>query len=1038
MKLPSQMDITMNLLVVAALKYLASPFNSLIGIFRQDRSKFLPLTVLLLILIITSRISMSLTPPRISIGNGRGFRRSRSESSLPSPPGTPTKHRPRLPSIADEGDSSYNWKKGVMDSLQISSPSLSALIKQSPRKSPRKDIASASWPLRDAHVLPATLNVAPAEEHRPVPWCARPSEDTLIGSRTKPSFDRAYPRKPSTASSSVHPHFFGRPLRGVNRTSGSSVHLYNMGISHHLRSTSSFTTGGLRTQPVTTVSTAVPTRMHTPTRRNRQISNSGFATEDVPESWGKVIEHKKDGASSTYSTRPNSARTSQCDISRRPSRRTEHHLESQETANSDDITPLPSDLTSKAQEKMTSITPMMLPKNISISNLSDRSTKSSKVSRFKENFQSSDVKKSRKRTSIVDLFNKTLRRKSASLDSFDGSVDEPRRLQRATALLEQSDAAGLMAKAIRNKHKEKSELFLKGNKDAAQHAIFRQRSSSFCRPRGNSLSEEKGGVLSRAHPLRDPHRRSTSDTFLRPEFAATSYFPDQPDPIQRASSTGNLSPQFKTSLFAGADSLFVPGFRPGSPGRTLSVSICPTTTDSGDSASTHIRRPSFQLNDIPVVLETPTASIVPEWPAIESASSIEHGKIDLDDPDLDLGPWSRYPSHTREARAGSAGPRDDVKTRDFAYDINHNNIVIDSSDNEIAGIEQAKKRGKKKKSSTLPKSRSMGFGKGFIRNYSNMFRSTSAEWLTHGKGHRSSISAGGTLEHPELETLPPVFAPMPIIHDNEEDAALKVPGKDEVEMKQFQHRRMDHGHSFVETTKAGPSRMDGSGDAMDGIASTTGGSPDPGSPNLVGLDTLASYRSNTSSDALSWSRHYESCVYLPPGTSHSTASHRVDFIQDSQFSMVQSTGGSSAGSDVPMLIDRMLASQPTSSANSPLPSPLTSPFLAPVTTHEMDAVAAKARRAHAKSVSSVASIRASSMDLLKTLREAEDRERMKVLEMLTRGRASGESSRKVSGEEVRSLEMEEREPFVREAEIQGTLGQAWKGLREAGMAVEAV
>lgn len=121
-----------------------------------------------------------------------------------------------------------------------------------------------------------------------------------------------------------------------------------------------------------------------------------------------------------------------------------------------------------------------------------------------------------------------------------------------------------------------------------------------------------------------------------------------------------------------------------------------------------------------------------------------------------LDSWSRYPSHTRGNRCNSAGSPDNVRTFDFALDIKPEHIRgigTDESDPFIPGkrvfTETSSTRATKR---PLPKSRSATFGS-FVRYYSNLFSSPDF----HGKGRRTSVAAGGKLEHPELEILSPVL-----------------------------------------------------------------------------------------------------------------------------------------------------------------------------------------------------------------------------------------------------------------------------------------
>ena len=110
--------------------------------------------------------------------------------------------------------------------------------------------------------------------------------------------------------------------------------------------------------------------------------------------------------------------------------------------------------------------------------------------------------------------------------------------------------------------------------------------------------------------------------------------------------------------------------------------------------------------------------------------------------------WSRYPSHLRSARGAAAGPDDKILVRDFS---------------EEAGAEL--EAGKDLTSLNPPlgktKSRSMTFGKSMLKKLGTLYSSKSATFRSFEHGHRSSISAGGKPEFPELELLPPIFAPAP-------------------------------------------------------------------------------------------------------------------------------------------------------------------------------------------------------------------------------------------------------------------------------------
>jgi len=127
----------------------------------------------------------------------------------------------------------------------------------------------------------------------------------------------------------------------------------------------------------------------------------------------------------------------------------------------------------------------------------------------------------------------------------------------------------------------------------------------------------------------------------------------------------------------------------------------------------------------------------------------------------DLGAWSRYPSHTREKRTWSAGAADNIITRDFAFELHVQ--PTDATDIESEDDATTSKQSKvKKRKSNMSKSKSLNLPKQFLKNYARMFKSQSQEFLGHGHGHRTSISAGGLLSHPELEILPDMWAPLPL------------------------------------------------------------------------------------------------------------------------------------------------------------------------------------------------------------------------------------------------------------------------------------
>ncbi|KAM0715558.1 hypothetical protein Q7P37_009056 [Cladosporium fusiforme] len=120
-----------------------------------------------------------------------------------------------------------------------------------------------------------------------------------------------------------------------------------------------------------------------------------------------------------------------------------------------------------------------------------------------------------------------------------------------------------------------------------------------------------------------------------------------------------------------------------------------------------------------------------------------------------LDSWTRFPSHSRAERSASAGAADNVRARDFAIDdTTERGKDADEPDPFNLSKRVFTKRSTKSSKKSLPKSRSATFGS-FVRYYSNLFTSSPD---FHGKGRRTSVVAGGTLRHPELEILPPVLS----------------------------------------------------------------------------------------------------------------------------------------------------------------------------------------------------------------------------------------------------------------------------------------
>ena len=114
--------------------------------------------------------------------------------------------------------------------------------------------------------------------------------------------------------------------------------------------------------------------------------------------------------------------------------------------------------------------------------------------------------------------------------------------------------------------------------------------------------------------------------------------------------------------------------------------------------------------------------------------------------------WARFPSHTRIDRNEHAKAVDQTETRDFCAP------VLDVPLPQKLPRIQYKPNKLSWRLHKPKKSRSMTFtklnAKKVIRQYAGLFRSQSSDLRRLRAGHRSSISAGGVVEYPELEMIP--------------------------------------------------------------------------------------------------------------------------------------------------------------------------------------------------------------------------------------------------------------------------------------------
>jgi hypothetical protein len=507
------------------------------------------------------------------------------------------------------------------------------------------------------------------------------------------------------------------------------------------------------------------------------------------------------------------------------------------------------------------------------------------------------------------------------------------------SLSNRKDAIGLMAKAIKATEAERSQFLLPEHKEQASHAIIRQRSASFCRTR-LGLNDPPDLVL-----LKSPVGRSHSDSYLTPEFS---------------------TPEFSSQAAA-----------PFSRGRFLSVAVDPTEYIPQSPS----RDPSNVISSGQSV--TSNASEIPKAPSPGTPISRRSIIEDLDDTGDPLGTWSRYPSHTRVQRSGSAGANDSVIARDFAYDINPALIVDEtgSADEAMGNGMIGKKKRRNGTNTTLAK------GKKFIQHYGRFFRSTSLEYLRHGHGHRSSVAAGGELEHPELELLagsPPIWNTVPeedpfsLREDstqNENSVITPVGVEDESELMSSAN-----SHTLMTPnleTAASPISLDGSSELRDLEHQPLAKAGPTSSVDLHHSDY------SVMDDTTMWSETNQPSIILPPQDRPVTEdlikdlklADQLDRLKDSMFSQANK----SEDLKQPNMSSRITPKAPRCSTD--YLDALSVPRLRASMSSEVsisNSLPSRMRHGHRKN-ESVTSIRASSYDLLQMLVEAEERERRKAL-----------------------------------------------------------
>ncbi|KAI8934040.1 hypothetical protein NX059_008808 [Plenodomus lindquistii] len=680
----------------------------------------------------------------------RRLRRSHSATSMGLPKPSPISPL-RLPSLSSHDADGVPWSEAMHRSLHLSQfPVPPRHVSSSPRPT---ETRSENCQVNVAAQSDAAMALT---GEAPDSFIDHSAHTVEIHVQQPTSLDS--PRPSTSVRSTVRGNSIPSTAKELSLGPGdndednprSSVHLYSMRISHHLRSGSLLSWDQLADTPelpkfpslfrerAVSDQSRHSDMQRQALRHDRQTSSSGFTSTKMPSRWGKVVSSDRDvrpdAASSLYSSRPQSPpesfggsmvslpqgtdhRAEHCDFSASPSYHTRpQSLDFPPPADDAARTPIPpcglgeptSDRTTKAENSRPAPLNLLVRKN---------SVADTKTSKFREEFSSSPSKRrltpsssiakflSPKRLSLRSQSEANLQPNSPIMftdgpaDTLLEPVDKERRQSRSLVSLQaEQEAFGkskganqVWDRALQAHREEKASMFLHRDKELVVHSSpFRERSGSTA-PRRNSAIDD-----------------------LDPSFSVPSGIEQSSKPLLASSIERRRSPD------------------------THLVSMFRRRAIEG-------RRDIDSEYDVSAAFEKQgdTAEVV--------------------------GAWGRYPSHTRHDRTSSAGKLDQVESRDFALEAairfasarndTHDDDLVDPAEHLPSPVllPGEKKRKKRIGTSRMTKSNSMTFGKALMKNYTKMFRSQSTEFRRHGRGHRSSIVSGGILEFPELELVPNVW-----------------------------------------------------------------------------------------------------------------------------------------------------------------------------------------------------------------------------------------------------------------------------------------
>lgn len=534
-----------------------------------------------------------------------------------------------------------------------------------------------------------------------------------------------------------------------------SVHLDRMRISRHLRSGSLLSWDKLAEAPDLSSPTIshheraasgqsqLSESGHQLTQRKRRASSSGFTSTKMPSRWGKVLHSDLDGqcdvASSIYSSRPYSrpgsffaslTNLSQAGVAHGEFSNTPSAFQTYQTS------PLPP--TSKIDDTPQTIpghgyTHLRTEQTISPADslfmthaplARKNSVADTKKSKFREELSLSPPRKriipsesimkllNPKRLSGQSLsetslgFSHPIQSGDATYDTLEVPTNRERRQSQSMMSLQTEQQAlnkerrpsRVWDQALKAHQEEKEALLLPKNRDLAAH--------------GSPFRERSGSMMTRRSAYED----------------------------------GNLATPIAHDTLGISGGLVAPSF----------------DSFSAPRSSSPARSPHSRLVSRRSAMDANQESLDREVSVIFERQG--------DSPEI-VGAWGRYPSHTRDERNSSASKPDRVDSRDFALeaaiqfasaqDVDEDMIDPTERVPSMPLMPGEKKKKKKLGSGRMAKSSSMTFGKTFLKNYSKLFKSSSAEFRKHGRGHRSSIATGGVLEYPELEILPEAWKQTP-------------------------------------------------------------------------------------------------------------------------------------------------------------------------------------------------------------------------------------------------------------------------------------